>query len=190
MNWNDHGQPMDMLVQFPPLPFQAPGRYEFRVLMSGMYVGRAILEVQPLPVSSKGGSRVMVSAEIQLGQEIAPETLSFLRDRGSVVVGEPRRIVLQESLQQPAEIELASLRDGRLRLLRPLRMKIARHGEIVTTQLEDISEYGHGATLVEAIEDLQRCVAELFFTLEEDQAALGSDLRRVREWLAQYIARP
>ena len=50
--WHRRDQPLDFLLPMPPLPFAAPGRHEFRILMSDMYVGRAVLEVlhrQPTP---------------------------------------------------------------------------------------------------------------------------------------------
>lgn len=47
----DRTQPVDLMVPFPPLPFHGPGRHEFRILMSGMYVGRAVLDAKQIQVN-------------------------------------------------------------------------------------------------------------------------------------------
>jgi hypothetical protein len=44
-------QAVDFLVPFPPLVFEEPGRHEFRILMSEMYVGRAVLDAHKLQVN-------------------------------------------------------------------------------------------------------------------------------------------
>lgn len=83
----------------------------------------------------------------------------------------------------PDHLEIAGLRDGRIRVLQPIGVEISRDGDLVTVQIPEIDEYGQGASLGEAIEDLQRGVAELLLTLEEERESLGSDLEQVRQWL-------
>jgi hypothetical protein len=39
----------DLLMDFPPVPFPSAGRYEFRILMSDMYVGCAVLDAAEIP---------------------------------------------------------------------------------------------------------------------------------------------
>jgi hypothetical protein len=41
----DRTQSVDFLIPTPPLPFPAPGRYEFRLLASDMHVGGICLDV-------------------------------------------------------------------------------------------------------------------------------------------------
>jgi hypothetical protein len=40
---------LEMALNLPPVPFTAPGRYEFQLFADGIYVGRATLTVQQLP---------------------------------------------------------------------------------------------------------------------------------------------
>jgi len=136
--------------------------------------------------------RAQVKPEAQ--QEIASDTSSSLRI--PAIEARLRNAALKEQVvrvaAQPSRevVEITTLRDGRLRLVQPLRVTITREKAAVTAQLEDIDEFGQGVSLADALEDLQRCVAELFLTLEDDEDVLGADLRRVREWLLRYVARP
>jgi len=57
VNWIRPEQPMDLLLPVPPIPLEAQGRYEFRILMSDMYVGRAVLDVLPFPSAPPGPSQ-------------------------------------------------------------------------------------------------------------------------------------
>src|SRR5688500_10536238 len=59
-----------------------------------------------------------------------------------------------EPLPSCVELELSALRDGRLRLKQPLPTKIVRDETGVVAQLEAIHEYGQGASLADAVEDL------------------------------------
>jgi hypothetical protein len=87
----------------------------------------------------------------------------------------------------PQHVEFTSLRDGRIRVLDPIRVKVSRHEEMVIAHIPEIEEYGQGPSLGEAIEDLQRGLAELFLTLEDEGESLGSDLERVRQWLQSKL---
>jgi hypothetical protein len=40
---------LEMAVNLPPVPFTAPGRYEFQLFADGVYIGRATLNVQMRP---------------------------------------------------------------------------------------------------------------------------------------------
>lgn len=39
----------DYLMDFPPVPFEEPGRYEFQIFMNDAYLGRAVLDVENRP---------------------------------------------------------------------------------------------------------------------------------------------
>ena len=59
-------------------------------------------------------------------------------------------------------------------------------GEHVVEATE-LNEFGFGETLSEALTDLQAAIAELYFTLEEDQDRLGPDLSSVWDVLSRKI---
>jgi hypothetical protein len=87
------------------------------------------------------------------------------------------------------DILLGSLRDGRLRVIFPLQVKFyAEEGKIVAEAIE-ISEFGFGDSWSEALADLQRAIAELFFTLEKEKKRLGVDLKRVQKILQEKIVK-
>ena len=69
----------------------------------------------------------------------------------------------------PTEILIGALRDGRLRVVEPIRVKFC------------LNEFGFGSNQSEAISDLQNAIAELYFSLSDDQHRLGPDLQKVWE---------
>lgn len=48
----DRKMSVDLHVSFPPLPIPAPGRYEFRIHASGMYLGSAFLDASQRQASA------------------------------------------------------------------------------------------------------------------------------------------
>ena len=82
----------------------------------------------------------------------------------------------------PEQILLGSLRDGRLRVQAPIRVKLASEDQHIIAEAVEFNEFGFGANLTEALHDLQRALVELYFTLEQDQHRLGPDLKQV--WAA------
>lgn len=89
----------------------------------------------------------------------------------------------------PEQTLLGSLRDGRLRVKIPIRIKFAREDKHIIAEAVDLNEYGFGANLSEAIRDLQRAIVELYLTLEQDQHRLGPDLQQVWAALQRTIQR-
>lgn len=85
------------------------------------------------------------------------------------------------------EIQLGFLRDGRLRLREPLKVTVTSEEGQVIAEAGEINEFGYGLNLTEAVKDLQHAIGQLYFTLEEDQDILGSDLRSVWEILEAKI---
>lgn len=93
-----------------------------------------------------------------------------------------------QALSLPAKIQLGFLRDGRLRLHEPLEVTITEEeeGQIVA-EAEELSEFGYGNNPTDAITDLQHTIAELYFTLEEEQGRLGKRLQAVWDALQAKI---
>ncbi len=87
----------------------------------------------------------------------------------------------------PSEALLGSLRDGRLKVHSPIKVRFATEGKHTIAEAVEIDEFGFGKNVSEAIADLQRTIAELYFTLEKEQGHLGKDLRSVWAILQKKI---
>lgn len=87
----------------------------------------------------------------------------------------------------PATMLLGALRDPRLRLIAPLTIAFEREDSNIVAYCEELEEFGFGTHLTEAIADLQAAIAELYFTLKEENNRLGSDLKRLWGSLHQKI---
>lgn len=89
----------------------------------------------------------------------------------------------------PSRIRLGFLRDGRLRLLQPLEVIITKEENQIAAEAEELNEFGYGDSSTEAVADLQRTIAELYFTLDETQGRLGKGLQEVWQTLRAKIVR-
>jgi len=54
----------------------------------------------------------------------------------------------------------------------------------------DLDLFGYGDTENEALDDLRRTVADLYYTLKEEHASLGPMPAQVWDYLARTIAEP
>lgn len=87
----------------------------------------------------------------------------------------------------PSELLLGHLRDGRLRVVAPIAVKLISEGEHVIAEATEVNEFGFGKNPSAALIDLQRALAELYFTLEAEQDRLGLELQNVWATLRQKI---
>ena len=85
----------------------------------------------------------------------------------------------------PSTMLLGALHDPRLHLIVPLTITFERENNDIVAYCEELEEFGFGTHLTEAIEDLQAAIAELYFTLKEENDRLGSDLARIWNSLHQ-----
>ncbi len=81
----------------------------------------------------------------------------------------------------PTEILIGALRDGRLRVVEPIRVKFCQEDASFIAEAADLNEFGFGSNQSEAISDLQHAIVELYFSLRDDQHRLGPDLQKVWE---------
>jgi len=89
----------------------------------------------------------------------------------------------------PNDMLLGRLRDGRLQVYSPITVKFTREHRHFVAEAGEFNEFGFGQTWSEALIDLQRAIAELYFMLDEEQARLGSDLHSTWAALQQKIRR-
>ena len=87
----------------------------------------------------------------------------------------------------PKQILLGSLGDGRLRVRMPIAVNLATENDDYIAEAEELSEFGFGKNPSDAINDLQRALVELWFTLQQEQDRLGPDLLGVWSKLRQKV---
>jgi len=87
----------------------------------------------------------------------------------------------------PDQVLLGTVRDGRLRVQSPIRVKLTQEGQNVIANAVEFNEFGFGQNPSEALVDLQHAIAELYFTLDREQDRLGRDLQHVWAKLQRKI---
>ena len=92
-----------------------------------------------------------------------------------------------ETLQPPCNVSIGSLLDDRLRLIAPLTLKLEREGEFYIARFDNLEEFGYGYTAIQAIDDFRQTLAELYWTLNEEQARLSQSLSKLWEQLGQVV---
>ena len=103
-------------------------------------------------------------------------------------MAELANLVPEEVVSLPPEtFTLDSLRDGRLRVVEPIGVLPMFEGGKHVVEAPELNEFGFGDNLSEALSDLQAAIAELYFTLEDDQERLGPDLSSVWAELSQKV---
>jgi hypothetical protein len=90
-------------------------------------------------------------------------------------------------VDMPEQILLGYLRDGRFRVVSPLQVKLTYEDKHTIAEAVELDEFGFGENISEALADLQRAIAELYFTLEKEQSRLGTDLQRIWVVLQEKI---
>ena len=97
------------------------------------------------------------------------------------------RMLVSPRTKVPEQILLGSLRDGRLRVYSPIKIRFTSEGKHTIAEAVELNEFGFGENQSEALADLQRAIAELYFTLEKEQDHLGTDLQGVWAILQEKI---
>ncbi|MGP8246808.1 MAG: hypothetical protein ACLQVN_20105 [Bryobacteraceae bacterium] len=88
----------------------------------------------------------------------------------------------------PNPLWFAPTIDARLKIEQPFCVRVAHDGGTATAVVEEINEFGYGAHAGDALSDLGKTIAELYFSLEK-ATDLSDDLARVRAILQAHIRR-
>ena len=88
----------------------------------------------------------------------------------------------------PSRIRFAQLYHPALKVTRGFVVDLYRENGNVVAVAEDFAEFGCGATIAEALQDLALTIAELFFSLSDPNIQLSPDLASVRQRLLDHIA--
>ena len=86
---------------------------------------------------------------------------------------------LTQPLTLPACIKLESLADDRLRVKEPIAVSVFAAEGFILAEAVGLNEFGYGDDAVEAVAELGYAIADLYFSLEEDQHRLGKGLQEV-----------
>jgi hypothetical protein len=86
------------------------------------------------------------------------------------------------------EILIGSLKDGRLKVNKPIKVRFSKEDGGFVAEAEEFSEFGFGASVPDALNDLQHTIVELYFTLMAEKDRLGHDLQLLREKLQGFVS--
>lgn len=95
---------------------------------------------------------------------------------------------MEERMKTKDELLFAPAIDGRLKIHTPFHVHIVSSGEGVSAHAAEIGEFGHGNHRGEALDDLGKTIAELYFSLTSERERLSPDLAGVLKALEGHIA--
>lgn len=88
---------------------------------------------------------------------------------------------------RPSKVLFGAIHDPRLRLKRPIQVRISTEGNSVVAHWEDVDEFGYAESLSGALEDLGKTVCELYFSLDAEQQNLSDHLQSIRRRLSEFL---
>ena len=116
---------------------------------------------------------------------MATQRIEFTElEPGVVDVVEPilfgARVEISDDLEVvsaiPETVEIGSLFDDRLRMNGPLTVEIEQEVGFFLAKLQGFDEFGYSDNPMGAVDDLRLTLAELYWSLKEDQDNLGVHL--------------
>lgn len=123
---------------------------------------------------------------------LSPQAIAGAPDRPTAIALPPSEEVI-ESMPAPQMVDaepqqatppgfvVGTLLDDRLRLSTPLQVEIERENEWYVAECEALDEFGFGADPMSAVDDLRQTLAELYWTLKEEQHRLAPGIAET--WL-------
>ncbi len=115
----------------------------------------------------------------EVGRTMQPSPWSSLFSdvsRGTIVAIPGSKLRVRVSKATPSVFNVGTLLDDRLRLREPLLVKIEQEENQYIAKCEKFEEFGYGDDPMRAVDDLRGALAELYWTLKEEQGRLGSAL--------------
>ena len=87
----------------------------------------------------------------------------------------------------PDRVLFAASLGGRLRVKKPFTVTLEKSEGLVIARIDDITEFGYGSAVGEALHDLGKTLSELYFALQNCSDRLSSDLLSVWRKLSEHI---
>jgi hypothetical protein len=87
----------------------------------------------------------------------------------------------------PNSILVGNLNHPHLRFRQPINVVITREDSLLIASIPDIEEFGYGAHLTAAVEDLRQVLVELYQTLKSEYDRLGPDMKQLWSRLQEII---
>jgi len=87
----------------------------------------------------------------------------------------------------PETVEIGSLFDDRLRMYRAVNVVIEQEVGFFLAKLEGFDEFGYSDNPMGAVDDLRLTLAELYWSLKEDQENLGAHLSELWQRITGII---
>ena len=101
----------------------------------------------------------------------------------------PSSTLMQPERAIPDPLSFAPMIDPRLKIRKSFKVRFHRCESGMTAYAEEIEEFGQGANSSEALIDLGKTIAELFFSLDAEADRLAAGLWSLRERLTEHIER-
>jgi hypothetical protein len=94
---------------------------------------------------------------------------------------------LPEQISLPFDLLFGSPGNLRLRFKQPLRLRVYKEEETIVAYSKDLSEFGYGDSLGEALIDFERTLGELYWELSSNVERLGADLAQQFHRVCEYL---
>lgn len=131
----------------------------------------------PVEIRGRGDQAPAELISLRAGPAIRPLPIT----PGELMVAEPEAM--------PSRILLGTLSAPGHRVVKAIPVNLSLEEGMVVASWRDADEFGTGASMSSALEDLGRTVAELYESLDADKDRLGPDLVRIRGLLHEYVLR-
>ena len=97
----------------------------------------------------------------------------------------PKLFEIQQAT--PQRFTISTLLDDRLILRMPIEVEIEKENETYIAKCDVFEEFGYGDDPMTSVIDLQQTLAELYWTLKEEQNRLGPYLTQIWNRLQEVI---
>ncbi len=84
---------------------------------------------------------------------------------------------------------LGTINHCEFRVVKPIPVRLDKRGDTIIASWRQVDEFGTGKSSSLACDDLGHTLAELYASLEADEAHLGPDLARVWDVLKEHVVR-
>jgi hypothetical protein len=136
-------------------------------------------------IASIASSNLLDIGDAQPGETAPDARTDLLRQRPTGIKYQPA----SEDAPIPRSLAFAPSIDPNLKIVKPFTVRVERCETTTAALAEEIEEFGYGDNISEALHDLGKTIAELYFSLEQHAANLGPGLQSLKTKLYEHIRR-